>query len=128
MSYFELDTKKTLGLIDELTKEKPYTDAVELLNNIPNDWKLQGCGTGNVTNKVSNLYREGFIDATTEESKHILREGREIQNQSFFLTPRGRDQMKNWFVRNWQGVVGFLVSVATICTALYTALLYYSQR
>ncbi|QQS61247.1 MAG: hypothetical protein IPN70_05170 [Candidatus Moraniibacteriota bacterium] len=128
MSYFELDTIQVLRIIEELTKEKAYTDATELQNAIPKKWKLEGCGTGNITNALAHLYREGYIDGMTGEAREVLLEGREIKNQSFFLTPKGREKTKNWFVRNWQIIMGFLVSLATIFTALFTGLMYFSQK
>lgn len=128
MNYFEQDKIQILRIIKELTREKPYTDANELREAIIEKWELEGFGTGETTNGVVNLYREGYIDGMTREAREVLLEGREIKNQSFFLTPKGREKTKNWFVRNWQIMVGFLVSLATIFTALFTGLMYFSQK
>lgn len=125
MAYFEPDKRKVLEMISELTYEKPYT-GFEVQERIPQEWKLKGCGTQNIINVLVELYREGLIQTTSGNEENFI-EGREIQGRSFFLSPSGRKELKHWLIRNWLIIVGFLVSIATIVTAIYTALEYYKK-
>ncbi len=126
MTYFNPDKRKVLKIISELTYEKPYTDSSEIEKCIPQEWKLKGCGTQNIVNVLVELYRDGWIQTTSGNKENFI-EGREIQGRSFFLSPTGRNELKIGLFRNWPVVVGFLVSVATIVTAIYTALEYYKK-
>lgn len=124
MAYFAPDKRKVLKIIFELTAEKPYSDFFEVENRIPQEWKLKGCGTQNIQNVLVDLYREGMIGTSPEHRQYFL-EGREIKNRSFFLSQKGRGELSPWALKHWQIIVGFLVSIATIVTAVYTALEYY---
>lgn len=113
-------------MVSELCYEKPYTGFSEVEERIPTEWKLKGCGNQNIVNVLVELYREGWIQTTTGNDESFI-EGREIKGKSFFLSSKGREELRPWFIRNWQVVVGFLVSLATIVTAVYTALEYYKS-
>jgi hypothetical protein len=126
MSYFSPNKRKILKIILDLTLEKPYADFHEVESKIPKSWRLKGCGTGNIQKVIVNLYREKLIESAGENHRSFM-EGREIGNKSFFLSLAGRNELKPWAQRNWQVVAGFLVSVATITTAVYAAMQYYKK-
>jgi len=125
MGYFAPNKRKVLSIIFELTSEKPYTGYAELESHIPQKWKLRGCGTQNLINVIVELYREGLLEAT-EGNRQSFLEGRDITGRDFFLSYEGRRAMRPWPLRHWQIIVGILVSVATVVTAIYTALEYHT--
>lgn len=125
--YFRPKKKDILGLIETLTIEKPYTGISEIEERIPSKWRLKGCETQNIVNVLVDCYRDGLIQTTSINRDDFL-EGREIKGKSFFLTPAGKNELRFWLVRHWQLVTGILVSSATITTAIYSALEYYSNN
>lgn len=126
MAYFEPNKKKVLKMIAELTYEKPYTDFPEIESHIPRKWKVDGCGTQNIVNVLVELYRGGLIKTTLGNEDSFI-EGREIRGKPFFLSPKGKEELRPWLLQYWPIIVGFLVSVATIVTAVYAALEYYKK-
>ena len=127
MTYFRPNHRKVLRLIKEISEEVGYTDSVVLCSSLPQKWRLEGCGTGNIKNCLIQLNRRGFIlpySKTPDYTGAMVSE----ENQSFYITEKGERQLKSWLIRYWQPTTALLVSIATIVIAIYTVFSYYQNN
>lgn len=126
MAYYYVNSRKLLKMISILTVEKTYTNQDEVYQNIPQKWRIDGCGTGNMETALVKLYRSGMI-ATADKDLEFF-EGTKTKGKLFFLTEKGLNELKPWILRRWQFIFAFVVSSATIVTAVYAALDYYKKK
>ncbi len=122
MAYFEPDKKELLKIIRKLTQEKPYTDQNEVYQGIPNEWKLAGCGMGNLQNTLVKLYRKKLIATATLDATFY--EGINVGNKLFHLTDRGEEELKPCYLKRkiWVFIFLMITALATLGTFLFSIL------
>lgn len=126
MSYYQPNSEQLIEIIVSLEETKSTVNFGDLENAIPKQWRLNGCGTGNLQKAISDLFKRGYIDSA-EQDRETFRLGQEMKfgNRPFFLTPLGYNQTKPFYIKYWQVAVGLLVSIGSIVTAIYTVFTYY---
>ncbi len=127
MGYFRPNKREILRIIKRNTIEKEYTDTNEVLDAVPRKWKLKGCGYGNIRKTLFELLRDGFIATAEKDGGFLLESNPFNENRRFFLAYKGEHELRPWLMKNWQIVVGFLVSLATIVIAIFNILNFFKK-
>jgi len=120
-NYFRPNERRVLKIIKVLTQEKIYTDGAEIMSKKPKEWT--GCGTGNIQNALAELFKNGNIVFRGVENIFDLQKNySDIQNIPISITEKGEKYLRLWVVRYWKIIIGIVVSLATIWTAIILTL------
>lgn len=120
-NYFRPNERKVLKIIKELTREKIYTDAGEIMSKKPKEWT--GCGTGNIQNALIELFKNGNIVFRDVKNIFDLQKNySDMQNTPLSITKKGEEYLRPLVIRHWKPVIGILVGLATIWTAVVLTL------
>jgi hypothetical protein len=114
MSYYQPKDKAILKLIKRISVEKPYTHLKGVCSVVPKDWKLRGCGTGNIQNCLVQLYRRGFI--ATAEHDPAFYEGTYVGSKIFHLTPKGYEELIPFYLKPnfWIFLFSAITAISTL--------------